>query len=62
MVPLSLIAALTQVDTLVTTAYQILTEGYRFLDIAFGALWIGLIGSAIGEISEQMEYASMMRD
>ena len=49
-------------DTLVTTAYQILTEGYRFLDIAFGALWIGLIGSAIGEISEQMEYASMMRD
>ena len=49
-------------DTLVTTAYQILTEGYRFLDLAFGALWIGLIGSAIGEISEQMEYASMMRD
>ena len=49
-------------DTIVTTAYQILTEGYRFIDLAFGALWIGLIGSAIGEISEQMEYASMMRD
>lgn len=46
----------------ITTAYQILTDGYWFVDIALGALWIGLIGSATGEISEQMEYASMMRD
>jgi hypothetical protein len=46
----------------ITTAYQILTDGYWFVDIALGVLWIGFIGSAIGEISEQMEYASMMRD
>lgn len=46
----------------ITTAYQILTDGYWFVDIALGALWIGFIGSATGEISEQMEYASMMRD
>ena len=49
-------------DTVITTAYQILTEGYRFIDLAVGGLWIGLIGGAIGEISDQMEYASMMRD
>lgn len=46
----------------ITTAYQILTDGYWFVDIALGALWIGFIGSATAEISEQMEYASMMRD
>ena len=46
----------------ITTAYQVFTDGYWFVDIALGALWIGCIGSAIGEISEQMEYASMMRD
>ena len=50
------------VDTLLATAYRFLSEGYRFIDLAVGALWIGVIGSAIGEISEQMEYASMMRD
>ena len=49
-------------DTLLATAYQFLSEGYRFIDLTIGALWIGVIGSAIGEISEQMEYASMMRD
>ena len=46
----------------ITTAYQIITDGYWFVDIALGALWVGFIGSAVGEISEQMEYASMMRD
>ena len=49
------------VDTIVTTVYQILTDGYRFVDLAIGGVWIGLIGSAIGEISDQMEYTSMMR-
>lgn len=48
-------------DTVVTTVYQILTDGYRFVDLAIGGVWIGLIGSAIGEISDQMEYTSMMR-
>ena len=49
-------------DTMITTIYQILTDGYRFVDLAIGGVWIGLIGSAIGEISDQMEYTSMMRD
>ena len=49
-------------DTLLATAYQFLSEGYRFIDLIVGALWIGVIGSAMGEISEQMEYASMMKD
>ena len=49
-------------DTVVTTVYQILTDGYRFVDLAIGGVWIGLIGSAIGEISDQMEYSSMMRN
>ena len=48
--------------TLITTANQILTDGYWFVDLAVGIAWIGVIGSATGEISEQMEYASMMRD
>ena len=48
-------------DTIITTTYQILTDGYRFVDLAIGGVWIGLIGSAIGEISDQMEYTSMMR-
>lgn len=50
------------VDTLVTTAYQILTEGYWFVDIIIGGIWIFSLGSAMGEITEQMEYSSMMRD
>ena len=49
-------------DTLLAMSYQFLSEGYRFIDLLVGALWIGVIGSAIGEITEQMEYASMMRD
>ncbi len=50
------------VDTLVTTAYQILTEGYWFVDILIGVIWIFTLSSATGEISEQMEYSSMMQD
>jgi PiT family inorganic phosphate transporter len=29
--------------------------------IALGGLWVAAIGTAAGEISEQMEYSSMMR-
>ena len=50
------------VDTIVTTAYQILTEGYWFVDILFGGIWIFTLGSATSEITEQMEYSSMMSD
>ena len=49
-------------DTLITTAYQILTEGYWFVDILFGGIWIFTLGSATSEITEQMEYSSMMSD
>ena len=48
-------------DTSVNTLYQILTDGYWFVDIALSGAWIGVIGSATGEISDQMEYSSMMR-
>ena len=48
-------------DTIVTTVYQILTDGYWFIDLALGGLWIGTIGAATGEIADQMEYSSMMR-
>lgn len=48
--------------SLMETGYQILTDGYWFVDLAIGGLWIAAIGSATGEISEQMEYSSMMGD
>ena len=48
-------------DTIVTTVYQILTDGYWFVDIILGGFWVAAIGAATGEISEQMEYSSMMR-
>lgn len=48
-------------DTVVTTIYQILTDGYWFVDIAISGFWIAAIGAAAGEISDQMEYSSMMR-
>ena len=48
-------------DTVVTTVYQILTDGYWFIDLALGGLWIGTIGAATGEIADQMEYSTMMR-
>ena len=44
------------------TTYQIFTDGYWFIDLALGALWIAAIGAATGEISEQMEYSAMMED
>ena len=50
------------IDTIVTTVYQILTDGFWFIDLAIGGIWIVTLASATGEISEQMEYASMMRD
>jgi hypothetical protein len=49
-------------DTVITTVYQILTEGYWFVDLAIGGIWIGTIVSASGEISDQMEYSAMMRE
>ena len=48
-------------DTVVTTVYQILTDGYWFVDIILGGFWVATIGAAAGEISEQMEYSAMMR-
>ena len=48
-------------DTVITTVYQILTDGYWFIDLALGGVWIGTIGSAAGEVADQMEYSSMMR-
>ena len=50
------------VDTVITTVYQILTDGFWFLDLTVGGIWIATLASATGEISEQMEYTSMMRD
>jgi hypothetical protein len=49
------------IDTLVNTAYLLLTDGYWFIDLCVGGLWIAAIGSATGEIADQMEYSSMMR-
>lgn len=47
--------------TVVTAVYQILTEGYWFIDLTIGGIWIGTLISASGEIREQMEYSEMMR-
>lgn len=47
--------------TVITTLYQILTDGYWFMDIILGGFWVATIGTAAGEISEQMEYSAMMR-
>ncbi len=49
------------IETVITTVYQILTDGYWFVDIALGGFWIAAIGSATGEITDQMEYSAMMR-
>ncbi len=48
--------------TLLTAAYELITEAYWFIDLCIGAVLIGTTVSAAGEISEQMEYSSMMRD
>ena len=50
------------VSTMINAAYQMLTEGYWFIDLCFGAALIGTIISATNEISEQMEYSYMMKD
>ena len=47
--------------TVVITAYQIMTEGYWFIDLALGAGLVGFTVSATGEISDQMEYSYMMK-
>ena len=49
-------------ETAITTIYQILTDGYWFIDICFGGALIAVVVSAMSEISEQMEYSYMMKD
>ena len=48
--------------TLIITGFQLFTESYWFIDLCFGAALIGVTVSATSEISEQMEYSSMMKD
>ena len=48
--------------TILIAAYQLLTEGYWFFDLCIGAAFAGLTVSATGEITDQMEYSSMMKD
>lgn len=48
--------------TVIDTCYRLLAEGYWFLDLAFGGTLIGVTVSAMGEISDQMEYSYMMKD
>ncbi len=50
------------VETAITTIYQLLTDGYWFIDLCFGGALIAVIVSATSEISEQMEYSYMMKD
>ncbi len=50
------------IRTFVTTVFQVLTDGYWFLDLCFGAVLIGVTVSAASEIGEQMEYSYMMKD
>ena len=52
----------TTLTTLLAAAYQLLTEGYWFFDLCIGAALIGVTVSATGEITEQMEYSSMMQN
>lgn len=49
-------------ETIITTAIQLLTDGYWFMDLCLGGVLIASIVSATGEISEQMEYSYMMKD
>ena len=48
--------------TVVITVYQIMTEGYWFIDLALGVGLVGFLVSATSEISEQMEYSYMMKE
>lgn len=50
------------IRTFITTVFQVLTDGYWFLDLCIGAALIGMTVSATSEISEQMEYSYMMKD
>lgn len=52
----------TTITTLLAAAYQLLTEGYWFFDLCIGAALIGVTVSATSEITEQMEYSSMMQN
>jgi hypothetical protein len=49
-------------STIVTALYQLISEGYWFIDLCVGAALIGTLVSATSEISEQMEYSYMMKD
>ena len=48
--------------TVIIAAFELLTEGYWFLDLCLGAAFVGVTVSATGEIIDQMEYSSMMKD
>ena len=48
--------------TILSSLFMVLTEGYWFVDLAVGAILIGVTVSATGEISDQMEYSYMMND
>jgi hypothetical protein len=49
-------------NTFAIAAYQLFTEGYWFIDLCISAVLAGVTVSATGEITEQMEYSSMMKD
>ena len=48
--------------TVAIAAYGLLTEGYWFIDLCLGAAFAGVAISATGEITDQMEYSSMMQN
>lgn len=48
--------------TFAVTGFQLLTEAYWFIDLCLGAILIGVTVSATSEISDQMEYSTMMKD
>lgn len=49
-------------STALTVAYQIFIEGYWFVDLVIGSVLTLTLLSATSEISEQMEYSSMMNE
>ena len=49
-------------ETALTSLYQLLTDSYWLIDFVFGGALIVTAASAAGEISEQMEYSTMMKD
>lgn len=48
-------------EAVVNAAYQFFIQGYWFIDLCLGGAWIATLGSATGEITDQMEYSSMMK-